>query len=250
MPINDGTIRNWLRQFGEENLELGLKLLNYVDFYSPSRILTESIELHNQLKAYKEMENEELLNIPTYFIDLSFSSGRSQDEFIPKYRLASGLRYDSYDKNFLYLRDITQFFDKRDITLVFLTDFIGSGNQVAETWLSNLWAISEKNEHILLAINGFESGIKYIEDITEDKLTIITNKKFNDTHKICSPTNADFIPEEKEIINKLCHEVGDFPLGFKDVQSSIIFYFRCPNSTISIYRTKNARWTGLFLRHI
>ena len=243
-PIDRSKIRNWLRQFGENHLGLGLKLLNNVDYYSPSRILRESRELHQQLLAYQEMNNDELLNIPTYFVDSSPTSGRSQDEFIPKYRLGAGLRYDTYNENFIYLRDINNFVDKEGISLVFLTDFIGSGKQMADVWLDNLWAISDKNEHILLAVSGYDSGIRKIGRISEDRLTIITNRRYGDDHKAFSPANTVFTDEEKTILRSLCDSAGDRPTGFRDTQATTVFYFRCPNSTISILRT------GLFERHL
>jgi len=249
-PIDRSNIRNWLRRFGENHLELGLKLLNNVDYYSPSRLLNESRELHQQLLAYKQMNNDELLNIPTYFVDFSPSSGRSQDEFIPKYRLGSGLRYNRYNKHFIYLRDIKRFVEKEGVSLVFLTDFIGSGKQVKDTWLDNLWTISDKNEHILLAICGYDSGIRKIEDATEDKLTIITNRRYGNVQRVFSDENTIFTAEEKTVLRSLCNVADDFPTGFRDAQSTTVFYFRCPNSAISILRANNTNWTGLFRRHL
>ena len=249
-PIDSSRIRNWLRQFGEENLGLGLKLLKCVDYYSPSRLLTESRELHAQLLAYKQLDNPLLLEIPTYFVDFSPSSGRSQDDFIPKYRLGAGLRHNRYNKNFLYLRDVNQFFDKEGITIVFLTDFIGTGKQVLDTWEEILWAISDKNEHILLAMCGYDSGIAKVQEATEDKLTIITNRRYGNEHRVFSPQNTTFLATEKEILMQLCNRAGEEPTGFRDTQSTTVFYFRCPNSTISVLRAKNSNWTSLFARHL
>jgi len=245
-PIDRSRIRNWLRQFGENHLGLGLKLLNNVDYYSPSRLLNESRELHQQLLAYKQKNNDELVNIPTYFVDFSPSSGRSQDEFIPKFRLGSRLRFNRYDKNFIYLRDINKFVAKKGkgVSLVFLTDFIGSGKQVQDTWSNILWAISDKNDHILLAICGYDSGIRRIEESTEDRLTIITNRRYGDEHRVFSSANTIFTNEEKTILRDLCNSAGDFPTGFRDTQATTVFYFRCPNSSISILRA------GLFRRHL
>lgn len=248
--IDRNSIRNWLKQFGENHIELGLKLLSNVQYYSPARILDESRELHRQLLVYKAMTNEELLNIPTYFVDYSPSSGRSQDEFIPKYRLGSGLRFDRYDGNFIYLRDINKFVNKKGVCLVFLTDFIGSGKQVTDTWLDSLWAISDKNEHILLAICGYDSGIRRIEEATEDRLTIITNRRYSNEHRIFSDENTNFTNEEKEALRQFCNLADDHPTGFQGTQSTTVFYFRCPNSVISILRATNDNWKGLFKRHL
>jgi len=230
--IDRSGIRNWLRQFGEKHLGLGLKLLSSVNYYSPSRLLNESRELHRQLLTYKEMNNNELLNTPTYFVDFSPSSGRSQDEFIPKYRLGSGLRFNRYNKNFIYLRDINKFVDKEGISLVFLTDFIGSGKQVIDTWLDNLWAISDKNEYILLSICGYDSGIRKIQEATEERLTVITNRRYSNEHRVFSPENTLFTKEEKGALINFCNVAGDWPTGFKDTQSYTVFYFRCPKNSI------------------
>jgi hypothetical protein len=250
-PIEASHIRNWLRQFGEDNLELGLKLLNNVDYFSPSRLINESRELHNQLLAYKNINQEDLIEKPIYFVDFSPSSGRSQDDFIPKYRLGSGLRENKYDENFIYLRDVNQFLDKKDITLVFITDFIGSGKQVIDTWKNILWAISPDNEHILLSICGYVRGIQRIEKEYGGQLTVITNRRYGDECRIFSDENSIFSPNEKTVLKSLCDRIDDYPSGFQDTQSITVFYFRCPNNVISILRANNPpNWVGLFKRHL
>ena len=248
--VDKSAIRNWLKLFGAENFSLGLKLLDYVDYYDPSRLVRESIQLHNQLLAYKAFDNDQLISKQMFFIDFSPTSGKSQDEFIPKYRLGSNLRYDRYDKNFIYFRDVPRFMRKKGVILVFLTDFIGSGKEVIGNWFDIVWALSNQNEHILLALCGYDSAIRKIEKITKDRLTIIMNKRYSDTHKIFSPQNTNFTNEEKQKLLDLCKQAGKKPTGFRNTQATTIFYFRCPNSTISILRARNRNWKGLFKRHL
>src|SRR3989304_7992439 len=94
--IEETQIRNWLRRFGEnslENLELGLRLLEKIDYFSPNRIVDEARDLHRKFLACKEMNIEELLRKPTYFVDFSPSSGHSQDALVSEYRLACEMRH-------------------------------------------------------------------------------------------------------------------------------------------------------------
>jgi len=248
--IDRSAIRNWLSQFGVSNFGLGLKLLEYVDYYSPSRLVRDSTELHNQLLEYKNTDNDRLVAKPTFFVDFSPTSGKSQDELIPKYRLGSGLRFDRYDKYFIYFRDVVKFIKKKNVTLIFLTDFIGSGKEVIGNWLDIVWSISDFNEHILLALCGYDSAIRKIEDATEDKLTVITNRRYSEANRFFSSENALFTREAKEILSRFCNQAGERPTGFRDTQATTVFYFRCPNSTISILRANNRNWKGLFKRHL
>ncbi len=255
-PIEEVQIRNWLRQFGVSNvtnLELGLKLLDRIDYFSPARLVNEARELHRLLLAYKQTDGVRLLTKPTYFVDFSLSSGHSQDELVPKYRLASGLRHTRYDPHFIYLRDMGKFLNKsgvvRGITFVFLTDFIGSGKQVADTWKDILWAISPENEHILLSICAYDSGIKRIQQETEDQICIMTCRAYSDRNRIFSKENTQFTMSEKNILLELCQTAGEYPAGYLDVQSTTVFCFRCPNDSISVLRANNENWTGLFKRY-
>ena len=248
--VDKNAIRNWLGRFGNSNFQLGLKLLNYVDYYSPSRLVRESTELHNQLLEYEGLDSDQLINKPAFFVDFSPTSGKSQDEFIPKYRLGSRLRFDRYDEHFVYFRDVNQFFEKKGVTLVFITDFIGSGKEVIGNWLDIAWALSDENEHILLALCGYDSAIQAIEDMAEDKLTIITNRRYSEANRIFSPQNTHFTIDEKMILLELCRLAGESPCGFECTQATTVFYFRCPNSTISILRASNQKLRGLFQRHL
>jgi len=250
--VEETHIRNWLKQFGEnntENLRLGLQLLNKTDYFSPRRIINEARDLHNKLLACKDMSIEELLRKPTYFVDFSPSSGHSQDALVAEYRLACDLRHMRYDKHFIYLRDINNFIDKKGITLVFLTDFIGSGKQVCDIWKEILWSISPNNEHFLLSICAYDSGILRIRQETENKLCTITNRRYTNINRVFADENPDFTPEQKGILRALCETAGEYPTGFEDVQSTVVFYFRCPNDAISILRANNANWVGLFKRY-
>lgn len=231
------------------NLELGLTLLESIDYFRPRRLVDESRDLHEMLLAYKDMTNEELLRRPTYFVNFSLSSGHSQDALVPDYRLGSKLRQARYNNHFIYLRDIGQFFGKSGITLVFLTDFIGSGKQVCDLWKDILWTISPDNEHILLSICAFEEGINKIQQETEDKLCTITCRRYTNRNKIFSDENNNFTAEQKNILRRFCEQAGEFPTGFGDVQAATAFYFRCPNDSISILRANNADWKGLFKRY-
>jgi hypothetical protein len=193
------------------------------------------------------------LNRPTFFVDFSLSSGHSQDELVPKYRLASDLRHTRYDPHFIYLSDISKFLNKkgvkRGITFVFLTDFIGSGKQVSDTWKDILWAVSPENEHILLSICAYDSGIERIREETKDQISIMTCRTYSNRNRIFARENTEFTPSEKVTLRELCEIAGEYPTGYLDVQSTTVFCFRCPNDSISILWANNENWTGLFKRY-
>ena len=71
-----------------------------------------------------------------------------------------------------------------------------------------------------------------------------------DNDKFLSAQNMNYTDEEKNRIMSYCQRAREYPIGYGNCQSNIIFYYRAPNNVISILRANNDNWQGLFIRHI
>jgi hypothetical protein len=232
----------WIQQFDRDHWELALKLLHKVDYYSPSRVIREFREIHAQLLVTlgRNLNN-------TYFCSLT-PPGKSGDLMLPLYRQASELRHNRYNAMFIHVSDLPQFHDQSGIRFVFVDDFIGTGNTVIKYWENLQGFLTNAQEVCLLVLAAYEEGIEKIEQFSS--LNIITNRRLSVNEKIFSESCTLFTREEKEILKHYCEISGNsWPEGYGECQSTIVFFHRAPNNTISILRCNTPSWKGLFPRY-
>jgi hypothetical protein len=138
--------------------------------------------------------------------------------------------------------------------IICITDFIGSGDQVSDfvAWLYNSktiksW-ISGGFLHIyVLAYAGVEKSInrikaiKYIDNVTVEQPIV--------------PGNANWTNEQTTAIQRICKDYAGkhkSPLGYNDMFTFIVFYYKCPNDSPSIFRLNSKSkahgitWEALF----
>jgi len=234
------TIRQWIHQFDEDDWPLAIKILNYIDFYKPGRIITECRNLYEQLES-----------IPNYQINRTIFSvfggpGHSNSIILPSFRRGSGLRHYRYDSRFEYYSTLYQ--REPDAWYVFIEDFVGSGDSIIRHW-SNLSGFYPPSDDLfLLTIAIHDEALTRLND--ELPFEVIQNRLIRDNEKYCSEENQHFSADEKERIHHYCEIAGENPMGWGDCQSNVIFHYRSPNNTISLLRSNNARWHGLFKRYI
>jgi len=265
LGIDIHSVRNFLNQFGE-NKDLGMKLLQNVDYYSSVRINQQCRELLDEIKSRFGDNLDNVIFIP--FGD----EGKSGHSTLTTFRRANNLSNRRHNEKFKHLSQITELVNieevlnetkppeeqesneeqKEPIKIIFIDDFIGSGQQAIEYYFDNINAILEilpqEIEMHLAVLVGYEDGINRFEE--ETNRSIIVVNQLNDRNKLFSHINHDFNDEEKRILRELCGNAGDFPTGFNDIQSTVVFHYRSPNNTISILRCSNENWKGLFPRRL
>lgn len=249
--IDRAMIRNWLRQFDREHIMIALKLLENVDYYDQGRVINGTRQMYIQLSS---LEGRDL----NKFLFATFTPpGKSGDELLSKYRLANNMRGSKYDRSFIHLSDFTKFFKKvpdemavavRKLQgVVFVDDFVGTGNQAIKCWNTIEGFLTEVDKVYLSVLAGYDEGVKKIEN--ETRLRVIENQRLYESAKVFSSTCGIFTEEQKSILLRYCEIAGEWPEGFGGCQSFVVFYYRIPNNTISALRAQNDRWRGLFLRY-
>lgn len=242
VAIDHISIRSWLRQFDEEDMIVGLKLLDYVNYYDPARMLTEAQLLHQQIQSIPGGFN--LSN--SYFAGFS-RAGHSSGIVLERYRLANGFSRPSYDRHFIYLSELSRLFDKRDAKYFFVEDFVGTGNSAVEIWETiRDFVPNHENAYLLLYV-CHDEGKRKIE--SETPLQVFSNRILYENDEIFSPHNTFFATSEKERLRAHCERAGSEPEGYGACQSNAIFYYRAPNNCISILRCNTRNWRGLFIRN-
>lgn len=243
----ENDIVNWLENFQPEHRSLALQLLRNIQVYSKEDCRRWCQKLHDYLP-------EEIRQSPNVFyvgLGLPSESGSLVSYY---YRTTNNLMVE----NFL---DLSQAADANALkrlnvrTLVFLDDFIGSGNQTIEFWRSLSSRLGQHIDTLDFYYSAFFShrdGKTNIEKHT--KFKVQTVRKLDESDKAFG-VGSDFFPEYlREIIKKIFREYGErlspsHPLGFRDGQMLIILDHNTPNNTLPVLWSSEANWFPLFKRY-
>lgn len=232
-------IKNFLDQFEPEQMNLGLKVLDQVHYFSHECTI-------KQVKLLVRLLDDEvcLKRGNVYFCTMSMTSGQSTDSIMRTVRHVANMKSSKYNNRFLFLRDLEELQNDGDEkTIIFVDDFVGSGNTVCKLWsiLSNWY--NKNHQYYVGIIAGYKSAINVIEDDT--RLTIISSKELEEHCKVFHETNIVFNADEKSALKKYCKIAAgrsNFTYGYKNTQSLVVFYENTPNNTIPILHQKNKNW--------
>ena len=243
--ISKKKIRNYLNQFKEMDRDLGLRVLENVNYFSNIRVTKQIKLLATLLNEQVGLKDENVL-----FCSMSATSGTSSDTMLGAVRRAAKLSSSLYGSKFIFLRDLEKMQPNENKKIIFVDDFIGSGTTVARLWeLIQNWNCASFKFYIGIIV-GYESVIEQIEE--DYPFTIISaEEKLKDSSKIFHATNSNFNNKEKNIIKRYCKNVEtrkEFRYGYKNTQSLLVFYENTPNNTIPILHHKTPEWQPLFLR--
>ena len=141
--------------------------------------------------------------------------------------------------------------------IIFVDDFIGSGERVNEFlnsfWFEPTivsWLSGKQIKFHIIAYSGTERGISFVENHKSKPRVHI----YRD-----APSFETFYwnRSKKDRVRNLCEKYGrianmgrkNMRLGYKKVMSAIVFEHGCPNNTPSILwepESKKSHWKGLF----
>lgn len=246
--IGKTEIRIWLKQFREEHMSIGLRLLESVDFYDPARITKSFRTTHELLLA--TINDRSLQRV--FFFPFGHA-GKSGSALLYHYRTANNIAVGKFKYNFTELTSLTRALRRKEadqaFKLVFVDDLIGTGNQAIEAWdLIGEIPFPRNSEVFLVTLAGFDRAITQVSEKTD--LRIITPRMLSDEDRIFSQTNTCFDDNEKKVLREYCENVGPWPEGFGNSQSLVVFYYRIPNNTISVLRCQDENWIPLFPRQV
>lgn len=266
--INVTEIRSWLEQFdGFENQRLIFKILENIKFYSQLEIRELMDDLFVEVRkeiakskkiVFKEEGKRKRDDILVSYLDNSpAKSGPEYNKIFVEHNNIykdKSVNPDKLHSKLIELKNIN--------ALVFIDDFIGSGNSIIENLepilLENKKIIKENDLIIIIGIiTGFEEAKHKIIDFAKKQdITIILKllKPLNDSDKCFSSTSLVFEKNiEREKAKEICEKIGvklekKHPLGYNDCQATVIFPNTCPNNTLPIFWKETTEWKPLFKR--
>ncbi len=260
--ITDDKVRAWLNQFGENSKQrLMFKILQKVRFYQehPIKIKMKQCErVVNQGLVRKYVgKQKKRSDILISYLD---SPGKSGSSYAKIYADVNEIFYKNVIERGCICKEITE---RKEIqALVFIDDFIGTGNSACEYFeeLANECAdiLKERDLKIFfLVVCGFREA----QELVEEKLIELNlDVKIH----ICDPLDESAkVFSEKSTIFSNSNERGEArvvayehgiklvknnPLGFGDCQSAVIFPDTCPNNSLPILWSDSNNWIPLFKR--
>ena len=137
-------------------------------------------------------------------------------------------------------------------TIVFIDDYVGSGQSFKCFWATIGSYYNIKYRYILAVLVGHEQGITSIKSDIPIEI-ILPNKPIPLYAKIFHNENTKLTIDEKKTIQKYCDRMKFPPkhkYGFMDTQSMVVIYARSPNNILPILYGGANNWWPLFPRRI
>jgi len=133
--------------------------------------------------------------------------------------------------------------------IVFVDDFSGTGEQLAEWWANVEPLVRPKSTVVavgLLVMNG--RARERIEEFAEHALCIV---ELENGHNVIGQESGIFLDAEKTVLIDYCRRTGcpaKFRQGFGACGLLIAFRHGCPNNSLPILWYEGHRWRPLFRR--
>lgn len=239
--VTKGKVSSWLNQFEAQHQPIALKLLQNIRFYDLATIVSSC----KALCQVARVQCGQNLN-HVVFMGLG-QAGKSGDMMLYRFRHSNGMHTQLYAHKFKHSSEISSLDPSFTGHLVFLDDFIGSGSQAAAS-LSDVISIAPTQAKILLLVLvAYQSAINEI--CKEIDCNVFPVEILDESEKLFSNTSQVFTPAEQTILKGYCSQTGsEYPYGYKDVGSLVVFADGVPNNTPSILIHGSNTWHPLFPR--
>lgn len=239
-------INNWLNQFKNEEQYYINKLLDNFVYFDNNRVRKAVKSLHQKIIRSSSSTINNMWFIPVGYVTKSGS--------IIAYYYRSVNELD--EGNFISSKDIARIINKENVSLVFIDDYIGTGHQSEQVWkfiIQPYVTFFEKSKFYYCTLAGTYEGINYIKEHTG--FEVVVDKII---HKYELPFSKESLIFEDEIERRKAEEIvkkyGEFlypgnPIGYKNSQSLIGFFYSTPNNTLPIFWSTNEKWHPLLPRN-
>lgn len=235
-------ISNWMSQFEKSDREVIAKLVEYFRYYTSSDVFSLVERLWSSLRSEHGVAPESSWFVPSGYV------AKSGDAVAYFFRRHNELPEEA----FLRVSDLTSDRFTQRNTVVFVDDFIGSGQEalfIASGVVEPLRVKAPGTKFIFAAMVGYEDGIKRIVESKAMDVCIVDVLK-DETRPFS--TNSIIFPEPEsrakaeQVVRKYCSILKPkSPLGYGETQGLVGFFFGTPNNTLPIFWSKSAGWNPL-----
>lgn len=263
--ITEDKVRAWLVQFGGPREQRAMfNLLKGIRFYKDKYIREKMSEVDSivrrGLKHRIEEGRAKRSDILVSYLDGVSKSGA---RFARIFADEASIYVDNIIEKGKLLHRISN--DHSIKALVFIDDFVGTGNSLAayleqmDLELSKL-LIEKGIKVVCVAVVACQEGVKAIQErIPHLNVPIDFHylELLNEQDKAFSESSRVFPePQERDLARRLALQHGkllekDHPLGYGDLEALVVFEQNCPNNNLPILYKDSIqhKWTAIFKRH-
>lgn len=252
--INQSDIEEWLKNFKGKVFEiqyekiLALMLLNNFIYLSHEEVLHLCRVLYYEYvhSIAKENKNYDEIVRQTIFCPIGNPS-ESSSLVLYFYRIANDIIKDQF-KNYPELPELTD----KNKRVVFIDDISGSGQQASE-YLNKLleqFDVTKKSNVRYMTLIGTKSASKVFDSIgIKYKSACLLDERM----KLFSDSSyTKFSKDESKVLKDLVKGYGDEvkwqPLGYRNSELAIGFYYNVPDNCLPIFWRDNQDWKPIFKR--
>lgn len=240
-------IVNWLENFDPSHRGLAMKLFDNVKVYCKEDFQRWCQRLYSKLPQDVRNSND------TFYVGLGLPS-ESGSPVSYYFRTTNGLPPEVF-LDFKEAADGKNLKRRKARNLIFLDDFIGSGNQAVEFWQSLSSHLGRDIDELNLYYLAFFSrrgGRQNVEKQTRFSVHVV--RQLDESDEVFGPTSKVFDDGCREIVKEIFREYGlrlfpKHPLGFRDGQMLIVLDHNTPNNTLPILWSSEDNWFPLFKRY-
>jgi hypothetical protein len=244
--VTEAGILDWLSQFEDAHRDTAARLLDAVEFISAEQLHQAFRSLIAKLPGWHRNANRRRGRFT--FVAFSSSAGESGDNMLHQFRLANNLNRREFDSLFIGRSDLLRSGLGATDTVVFLDDFVGTGNQAVTAWQAMFEELTSQIGNVyLVTVAAFRVGSARIKD--ETRMQLLTHRSLGYRDDLFNNECNHFSAEEKSCILQYCRTASPaHPRGFGDCGLVLVLYHQCPNNTLAVLHASSQRWEPLFPR--
>lgn len=239
-------IVDWLSQFENADRDVAARLLDAVEFISAEQLHGAFRSLLARLRGWHRDPHNRSGRFA--FVAFSSSAGESGDNMLHQFRLANNLNHRDFDSLFIGRSDLLRSGLGADDTVVFLDDFVGTGNQAVTAWQSMFQELTAQIGNIyLVTVGACRVGSERIRQ--ETRMQLLSHRTLGYRDNLFHDDCNHFSGLEKHRILHYCGMASrNRPRGFGDCGLVIVLYHQCPNNSLAVLHASSEEWDPLFPR--
>jgi hypothetical protein len=244
--VTEAGIVDWLNQFHDADRDAAARLLDAVEFIPAEQLHAAFRSLLARVSGWHR--NARHRRGKFAFAPFSSSAGESGDSMLHEFRLANDLNHRECDSLFIGRSDLLRSGLGRDDTVVFLDDFVGTGNQAVTAWQNMFQELTAEIGNVyLVTVGAFRVGSERIKRETRMQLLTHNSLGYRDNlfHNDCNHFSAH---EKTRILHYCSLASSTHPRGFGDCGLVLVLYHQCPNNTLAVLHASSQEWEALFPR--
>ena len=244
--VTEAGIVDWLNQFDDADRDVAARLLDAVEFISAEQLHAAFQSLLSRLRGWHR--NPRHRRGKFAFVAFSSSAGESGDNMLHQFRLANNLNHREFDSLFIGRSDLVRSGLGADDTVVFLDDFVGTGNQAVTAWQNGFQELTAAIGNVyLVTVGAFRIGSERIRN--ETRMQLLTHRSLGYRDNLFHNDCGHFSAHEKTRILHYCRTASHTnPRGFGDCGLVIVLYHQCPNNSVAALHATSQTWEPLFPR--